>query len=507
MTSELSQNSPADPSPTPSPSSRAPALVLPYSGKTIDQAIKKKYVKQVTGRHNDTELHLAAQHGDLAAVRQILNDIHSQMVGTLSGAELDAEVADVRVSVVNEVNELGETALFTAADRGHVELVKELLKYSNKECLMKKNRSGFDALHIASSRGHHAIVQVLLDHDSGLSITLGPWNATPLISASMRGHTAVVNELLAKDCSLIEITRTDGKNALHLAARYGHVEIVKALLDKDSRLARRTDKKGQTALHMAVKGQSCEVVRLILEADAAIVMLCDKVGNTALHVATKKKRVEIVHGLLLYPETNVNAVNREQKTALDIAEGLPFSEESMKIKAHLSRNGAVRGNDLLPVKELERNLQGGLIHNANSVNKAAVLIAQIAFAAIFTIPGSPVETSHNIPVQVLVIFNSIAFFASLAVVVIQTALGRGEAEAEVIAVMAEVTNKLIWLASACISVVFMATITIVVGRRCQWATILIMVVGGALIAGSLGIKTYYEVRRLRKIELIRKKET
>ncbi|PKI51191.1 hypothetical protein CRG98_028398 [Punica granatum] len=48
---------------------------------------------------------------------------------------------------------------------------------------------------------------------------------------------------------------------------------------------------------------------------------------------------------------------------------------------------------------------------------------------------------------------------------------------------------------------------IVVGRRCQWATILIMVVGGALIAGSLGIKTYYEVRRLRKIELIKKKET
>lgn len=151
-----SQNSLFEPSPAPSPSSAtAPALVLSNSGKRIDQAGKKKYVKQVTGRHNDTELHLAAQKGDLAAVKQILDDIDSQMVGMLSGAEFDREVAEIRESVVNEVNELGETALFTAADRGHLEVVKELLKYSTKETLTKKNRSLFDPLHIAASQGHH----------------------------------------------------------------------------------------------------------------------------------------------------------------------------------------------------------------------------------------------------------------------------------------------------------------------------------------------------------------
>ncbi|KAF7140263.1 hypothetical protein RHSIM_Rhsim06G0053600 [Rhododendron simsii] len=36
------------------------------------------------------------------------------MVGTLSRAEFDLEVAEIRARVVNEVNELGETALFTA---------------------------------------------------------------------------------------------------------------------------------------------------------------------------------------------------------------------------------------------------------------------------------------------------------------------------------------------------------------------------------------------------------
>ena len=132
-------------------SNSSKSLVLSNSGKRMD---KKKYVKQVTGRHNDTELHLAAQRGDLAAVKQILGEIDAQLVGTLSGADFDAEVLEIRSAIVNEVNELGETALFTAAEKGHFDVVKELLQYTTKEGISMKNRSGFDPLHIAASQGH-----------------------------------------------------------------------------------------------------------------------------------------------------------------------------------------------------------------------------------------------------------------------------------------------------------------------------------------------------------------
>lgn len=114
--------------------------------------------KQVTGKHNDTELHLAAQRGDVAAVKNILGEIDAQMLKTLSGAEFDAEVAEIRSAVVNEVNELGETALFMAAERGHVDVVKELLPYTTKEGVSCKNRSGFDTLHVAASQGHQGNV-------------------------------------------------------------------------------------------------------------------------------------------------------------------------------------------------------------------------------------------------------------------------------------------------------------------------------------------------------------
>ncbi|XP_042433609.1 ankyrin repeat-containing protein ITN1-like [Zingiber officinale] len=136
----------------------APALVLSNSGKRVDPVGKKKYVKQVTGRHNDTEIHLAAHRGDLAAVRQILREIDAQITGEEGAAEFDAEVAEIRAAMVNEVNEVEETALFIAAEKGFLDIVVELLKYSDRESLSRKNRVGFDALHVAVREGKQGIL-------------------------------------------------------------------------------------------------------------------------------------------------------------------------------------------------------------------------------------------------------------------------------------------------------------------------------------------------------------
>ncbi|CAL9097269.1 unnamed protein product [Musa acuminata var. zebrina] len=521
----------------------SPSLVLSNSGKRMDPSGKKKYVKQVTGRHNDTELHLAAHRGDLAAVRQILGEIDAQMTGTAMGADFDAEVAEIRAAVVNDVNEEDETALFTAAQKGFLDVVVELLKYTDRESLTRKNRSGFDVFHIAAREGHQAIVQVLLGHDPTLVKTFGQSNATPLITAATRGHTEVVNLLLEQDDSLIELSKKNGKNALHFAARQGHVEIVKALLGKDPQLARRTDKKGQTALHMAVKGTSCEVVKALLNTDPAIVMLPDRAANTALHVATRKKRAEIVHLLVLLPDINVNALTRDHKTAFDIAEGLPLSEESSDIKDSLSRCGACRANELnQPRDELRRtvteikkdvhiqleqtrktnkNVNGiakelrklhreGINNATNSVTVVAVLFATVAFAAIFTVPGGNGDDGvaavvHKGSFKIFFIFNAIALFTSLAVVVVQITLVRGETKAERRVV--EIINKLMWLASICTTVAFIASSYIVVGRHFQWAAILVTLIGGLIMAGVLGTMTFYVVKSKRTRSIRRREKS
>ncbi|KAG6400410.1 hypothetical protein SASPL_137241 [Salvia splendens] len=534
----------------PSPSPRAPALVVSNSskalivsnsGKRFDQSGRKKYVRQVTGRHNDTELHLAAQKGDVTAVIEILGEIDEQMLKTLRGAEFDAGVAEIREAVVNEVNELGETALFIAAEKGFIDVMKELLPYSTREGIRTKNRSGFDPLHIAASRGHHDIVQMLLDHDPDLSNTVGQSNATPLISAATKGHLAVVKELLANDPESLEARKTNGKNALHFAARQGHADIVKALLEMDRQLARKTDKKGQTALHMAVKGVSSAVVRLLLQADPGIVMLPDKFGNIALHIATRKKRAEIVMELLRLRDMNVNALTRDQKTALDIAEGLPLSEEICEIKDCLMRYGGMKANELNQprdelretvseikkevhtqleqarktnknvngiAKELRKLHREGINNATNSVTVVAVLFATVAFAAIFTVPGGDNDKGMAVMVssrafQVFFISNAIALFTSLAVVVVQITVVRGEVKSERRVV--EVINKLMWLAAACTTVAFLSSSYIIVGKHHRWAAILVSITGAVTMAGVLGGMTYY-VLKTRRIRRVRKRE-
>lgn len=118
-------------------------------------------VKQEIGSQNDTELHLAARQGDLAAVKQILAGIDSQIIGKVSNEDFDTEVAKFKAAMVYEENKLGETALYIAAERGYLDVVKELLKYSNKECITKRNLQGLDAFHAAAIKGHHGILVYL----------------------------------------------------------------------------------------------------------------------------------------------------------------------------------------------------------------------------------------------------------------------------------------------------------------------------------------------------------
>lgn len=81
------------------------------------------------------------------AVKQILNEIGF-------GADFDVVVAESQASAVNEANELGERALYTAAEKGHLDIVKELLKYTDEETISMKNKSGFDPFHISAKQGH-----------------------------------------------------------------------------------------------------------------------------------------------------------------------------------------------------------------------------------------------------------------------------------------------------------------------------------------------------------------
>lgn len=487
-------------------------------------APRKKMTKQLTGKREDTLLHTAAREGNLTVV-----------IETLSGTG----EANLKESLAKQ-NQAGETALYVAAENGYFDLVREMIKYYDLADAGIKARNGFDAFHIAAKLGYLEVLKVLVEAHPELSMTVDSSNATALQTAATQGHIEVVNFLLESQSSLAAIAKSNGKTALHSAARNGHLKVVKALLEKEPGITKRTDKKGQTALHMAVKGQNTEVVEELIKADPPSVNMVDSKGNAALHIATRKGRAQIVRMLLEDAETNTKAVNRAGETAIDTAEKTGRTD----IAATLEQFGVQSAKNIKPqaaastdrklkqtvsdikhevhyqlehTRQTRKRVQGiakrlnkmhteGLNNAINSTNVVAVLIATVAFAAIFTVPGQYVDDPQNIPPGlslgeaniapktsfiIFFVFDSIALFISLAVVVVQTSVVAIESKAK--KQMMSVINKLMWLACVLISVAFLALSFVVVGESERWLAIGVTVMGTSIMATTLGTMCYWVI--------------
>ncbi|KAL6499827.1 hypothetical protein OROGR_027737 [Orobanche gracilis] len=486
---------------------------------------RKKMTKQLTGKREDTQLHSAARAGNILAIKEIID-------GSTGEDELQ--------KLLCKQNSAGETALYIAAEYGYFEVVKEMIKHYDIVGAGIKARNGFDALHIAAKQGDLEVVKVLMEAQPELAMTVDVANTTALHTAATQGHIQIVNYFLELESNLAAIARSNGKTALHSAARNGHVQVVKALLDKEPGSIARTDKKGQTALQMAAKGQNIEVVEELIRADPTTINMVDTKGNTALHIASRKGRAQIVKLLLDQKEIDTRVVNRSNETAFDTSEKLGHSNITTILQEYgvLSAR-AINPQPAYPARELKqtvseikhevhhqlehtrqtrKRVQGiakrlnkmhteGLNNAINSTTVVAVLIATVAFAAIFTVPGQYVDDPNDvrsglslgeaniapqIPFLIFFVFDSVALFISLAVVVVQTSVVIIESKAK--KQMMAVINKLMWLACVLVSVAYLALAFVVVGKRERWLAIWVTIIGTTILATTLGTMSYWVIR-------------
>lgn len=484
---------------------------------------RKKMVKQVTGKRDDTPLHTAARAGNIHTIINLLGDCYSE---------------EEFISLLSKQNYAGETPLYVAAEYGYVDLVRLLIDQCDIATASIKANNGFDALHIAAKQGDLEILKVLMEAHPELSMTVDISNTTALHTAAMQGNIEVMNYLLEIESSLASIARSNGKTALHSASRNGHLRVVKALLEKAPGISARNDKKGQTALHMAAKGQNHELVEELIKVDPSLINMADAKGNTALHIATRKGRVQIVKMLLARSETNTRAVNRSNETAFDTAQKMGHPHIGIILQEHGVPSARVLKPPTTPARELKqtvsdikhevhhqlehtrqtrRRVQGiakhlnkmhaeGLNNAINSTTVVAVLIATVAFAAIFTVPGQYADDPNNIPEGfslgeanvapqplfiVFFVFDSVALFISLAVVVVQTSVVVIESKAK--KQMMAIINKLMWLACVLISVAFLALAFIVVGEHEKWLAICVTIIGTTIMVTTLGLMCYWVI--------------
>lgn len=471
---------------------------------------------------------LAVRSGDLHSLKEIVEKLTKD-----EPSDGSSPVSDLMATQTDA----GETALYIAAENNLEEVFSYLINFYDLETVKIRAKSGIDAFHVAAKKGHLGIVKKLLSIWPELCKFCDSSNTSPLYSAAVQDHLDVVNAILDADASSVRIVRKNGKTALHTAARYGLVRIVKALMDRDPGIVCIKDKKGQTALHMAVKGQSTAAVEDILLADSSILNERDKKGNTAVHIATRKSRPLILSLLLSYTSLDVNAINNQRETAMDLADKLQYGDSALEIKEALTEAGAKHARYVGQVDEamelkrtvsdIKHEVHSQLIQNektnrrvsgiakelrklhreavqntTNSVTVVAVLFASIAFLAIFNLPGQYImdgneagkaNIADNVGFRVFCLLNATSLFISLAVVVVQITLVAWDTTAQKQVV--SVVNKLMWAACACTCGSFLSIAFVVVGKGSSWMAITITLMGAPILVGTLASMCYFVFRQ------------
>jgi ankyrin repeat protein len=196
---------------------------------------------------------------------------------------------------IDAMTETGVTALYVAAQSGHVNATKILLNGGANTNLVRDN--GATPLYIACTKGHKEVAKQLIEAGCEVNFAkeVAEVGATSLYAATTEGHSGLV-ELLIESGANINLARGNGASPIYMAAKYGHTSCLNLLL-KAGGNANCTLDNGITAMYAACQTGSHECVDLLLEANAnPDVRMKD--NTTPLWVACQRHHPECLNVLI-----------------------------------------------------------------------------------------------------------------------------------------------------------------------------------------------------------------
>ncbi|XP_022916147.2 serine/threonine-protein phosphatase 6 regulatory ankyrin repeat subunit B isoform X2 [Onthophagus taurus] len=258
-------------------------------------------VKLVAKPAHESAFHYLAVAGN--------NDVLIEMISHMTVTETQ--------KALNRQSAIGWTPLSIAANRGHYELVNNLLM--NHARVDVFDNDGRSALHLAAEKGYIQVCDSLLSNKAFIN-SKSRNGRTALHLAAMNGYTDLVKFLIKDHNAVIDILTLKKQTPLHLAAAAGQIEVCKLLLDLGANIDA-TDDQGQKPIHAAAQNNYSEVAKLFLQQHPSLVMATTKDGNTCAHIAAAQGSVTVIEELMKFDRTGVITARNKltDATALQIA--------------------------------------------------------------------------------------------------------------------------------------------------------------------------------------------
>lgn len=284
---------------------------------------KKAKVDQVD-IYGRTPLFYAVWNGSAATVKLLINaGARVHLKDQLDGTPISYAVCNQNEQVVNILLRTGDASefrsdindlLFSAAERGHEEVIELLLKTPSAN-LDAKNVDEQTPLLLAMKYSHEEIARKLVLRGADPNCTDG-LGRSPLIYAAKNGDLEMVKILLERGADPNHEDRL-GRSPLTYAAKNGDVAIIKILLERGAD-PNYEDSLGWTLLTYAAGNGDVAMVKTLLEGGAD--PNCrSKYGETTLLAYAAMNGDIVILKALLEKEANPNCRSKYGRTPLTYA--------------------------------------------------------------------------------------------------------------------------------------------------------------------------------------------
>ncbi|PNT66115.1 ankyrin repeat-containing protein At5g02620 [Brachypodium distachyon] len=353
---------------------------------------KSSHLLFARNKKGDTPLHCAARAGRGRMVTHLL------ALATPARAENGHNDGGKKVKeFLRMQNKRGETALHEAVRLGDKDMVDRLMA-EDPELARVPPADGASPLYLAVSLGHDDIARQLHEKDNALSFC-GPDGRTALHAAVLKSKETT-KMLLEWNKDLIkQAERSTGSTALHFAASSERAAgpIISLLLAAGPSLAYQPDNNGSFPIHVAAIADRGNALYTLLHGCHDCAELRDAKGGTFLHVAVVE---ESSWGVIEALNDDVSFIGNMQDNDGNTALHLAVQHERAGIHDRLRDVGATFGtcrrdsvDKRMRLNEKEEAQK--ITEAAQTVGLGSALIATVAFAAAFTLPGGYRADDHE----------------------------------------------------------------------------------------------------------------